>query len=176
MQNLDKKREFISVSLAILTVSDSRTFENDKSGDYLVNSVLKAGHTCDKRELVKDDVSQILKVLKVWLDDKSIDAIIITGGTGITGRDVTPEAINKIKDKDIPGFGEIFRYISYKKIGTSSLQSRASACIAKKKFIFSLPGSPSACKDAWEDIIKSQLDNRNRPCNLVELMPRLSEK
>ena len=104
-----------------------------------------------------------------------IDVIIITGGTGITGRDVTPEAIKKVKEKDIPGFGEIFRYLSYKKIGTSSIQSRASACIAKKKFIFSLPGSPSACKDAWEGIIRNQLDNRNRPCNLVELMPRLSE-
>lgn len=176
MQILDKNREFISVSLAILTVSDSRTFQNDKSGDYLEKSVFKAGHTCKKREIVKDNVNEILKILKLWLNNKSIDAIIITGGTGITGRDVTPEALNNVKEKDIPGFGEIFRYISYKKIGTSSLQSRASACIANKKFVFSLPGSPSACKDAWEGIIKSQLDNRNRPCNLVELMPRLSEK
>ena len=175
MQSLDKKRVFKPVSIAVLTVSDSRTLENDKSGDYLVNSILKDGHVCDFRKIVIDDVNKILKILNSWLDNVSIDVIIITGGTGITGRDVTPEAIKKVKEKDIPGFGEIFRYLSYKKIGTSSIQSRASACIAKKKFIFSLPGSPSACKDAWEGIIRNQLDNRNRPCNLVELMPRLSE-
>ena len=175
MQSLDKKRVFKPVSIAVLTVSDSRTLENDKSGDYLVNSILKDGHVCDFRKIVIDDVNEILKILNSWLDNVSIDVIIITGGTGITGRDVTPEAIKKVKDKDIPGFGEIFRYLSYKKIGTSSIQSRASACIAKKTFIFSLPGSPSACKDAWEGIIRNQLDNRNRPCNLVELMPRLSE-
>ena len=175
MQGLDKKRVFKSVNIAVLTVSDSRTLENDKSGDYLVNSILKDGHVCDFRKIVIDDVNKILTILNSWLDNVSIDVIIITGGTGITGRDVTPEAIKKVKDKDIPGFGEIFRYLSYKKIGTSSIQSRASACIAKKTFIFSLPGSPSACKDAWEGIIRNQLDNRNRPCNLVELMPRLSE-
>ena len=175
MQSLDKKRLFKPVSIAVLTVSDSRTLENDKSGDYLVNSILKDGHVCDFRKIVIDDVNKILKILNSWLDNVSIDVIIITGGTGITGRDVTPEAIKKVKEKEIPGFGEIFRYLSYKKIGTSSIQSRASACIAKKKFIFSLPGSPSACKDAWEGIIRNQLDNRNRPCNLVELMPRLSE-
>ena len=175
MQSLDKKRLFKPVSIAVLTVSDSRTLENDKSGDYLVNSILKDGHVCDFRKIVIDDVNKILKILNSWLDNASIDVIIITGGTGITGRDVTPEAIKKVKEKDIPGFGEIFRYLSYKKIGTSSIQSRASACIAKKTFIFSLPGSPSACKDAWEGIIRNQLDNRNRPCNLVELMPRLSE-
>ena len=176
MQSLDKKRAFKSVNIAVLTVSDSRTLETDKSGDYLVNSILKEGHTCNFRKIVIDDVNEILKILNSWLDNVSIDVIIITGGTGITGRDVTPEALNKVKEKDIPGFGEIFRYISYKKIGTSSIQSRASACIAKNTFVFSLPGSPGACKDAWENIIKAQLDNRNRPCNLVELMPRLSEK
>ena len=175
MQSLDKQRAFKPVNIAVLTVSDSRTLENDKSGDYLVNSILKDGHVCDFRKIVIDDVNEILTILYSWLDNVSIDVIIITGGTGITGRDVTPEAIKKVKEKDIPGFGEIFRYLSYKKIGTSSIQSRASACIAKKTFIFSLPGSPSACKDAWEGIIKNQLDNRNRPCNLVELMPRLSE-
>ena len=175
MQSLDKKRVFKPVNIAVLTVSDSRTLENDKSGDYLVNSILKDGHVCDFRKIVIDDVNEILTILNSWLDNVSIDVIIITGGTGITGRDVTPEAIKKVKEKDIPGFGEIFRYLSYKKIGTSSIQSRASACIAKKTFIFSLPGSPSACKDAWEGIIRNQLDNRNRPCNLVELMPRLSE-
>ena len=175
MQSLDKKRVFKPVNIAVLTVSDSRTLENDKSGDYLVNSILKDGHVCDFRKIVIDDVNKILTILNSWLDNSLIDVIIITGGTGITGRDVTPEAIKKVKEKDIPGFGEIFRYLSYKKIGTSSIQSRASACIAKKTFIFSLPGSPSACKDAWEGIIRNQLDNRNRPCNLVELMPRLSE-
>ena len=175
MQSLDKRKDFIPVNVAVLTVSDSRTIETDKSGNYLVNSILEDGHSCNTKKIVKDEVKDILQVIETWLNDISVDVIIITGGTGITGRDVTPEALNKVKDKDIPGFGEIFRYISYKKIGTSSIQSRASACIAKKTFLFSLPGSPSACKDAWEGIIKTQLDNRNRPCNLVELMPRLSE-
>ena len=176
MQNLDKNRSFIAVKIAVLTVSDSRSLKNDKSGDYLVNSISESGHICEKRDLVKDDVNTILTILNVWLENDDIDVIIITGGTGITGRDVTPEALDKIKDKDIPGFGEVFRYLSYEKIGTSTIQSRASACIARNTFIFSLPGSPGACKDAWDSIIKTQLDNRNRPCNLVELMPRLSEK
>ena len=176
MQNLDKSRKFIPVNIAVLTVSDSRTSESDKSGNYLVNSILEAGHKSKFRKIVKDDVDAILEILDDWLRSSNIDAIIITGGTGITGRDVTPEALNKVKDKEIPGFGEIFRYISFKKIGTSSIQSRATACIAKNKFIFSLPGSPGACKDAWESIIRTQLDNRNRPCNLVELMPRLAER
>ena len=175
MQNLDNTRKFIPVNIAILTVSDSRSKENDKSGDYLVKSIKEVGHICKQREIVKDETDSILEIISEWTEQTSIDVIIITGGTGITGRDVTPEALNKIKEKNIPGFGEIFRYISFKKIGTSSIQSRASACIAKKTFIFSLPGSPGACKDAWEEIIKKQLDNRNRPCNLVELMPRLSE-
>ena len=176
MQILEENKKSISVNVAVLTVSDSRTIENDKSGKYLTESVEKEGHKCIERNIVIDDVGKILNILRTWIDDKGIDVIIITGGTGITGRDVTPEALNIVKEKDIPGFGEIFRYISYKKIGTSSIQSRASACIAKKTFIFSLPGSPGACKDAWEGIIKNQLDNRNLPCNLVELMPRLSEK
>ncbi len=176
MQNLDNNRNFIPINIAVLTVSDSRTKENDKSGNYLVESIIGTGHVCEFRKIVKDNVKDILEILNKWLDNKLIDVIITTGGTGITGRDVTPEALNRIKEKDIPGFGEVFRYISYKKIGTSTIQSRASACIAKNTFIFSLPGSPSACKDAWESIIKTQLDNRNRPCNLVELIPRLSEK
>ena len=176
MQNLEDKNEAISINVAVLTVSDTRTKNNDKSGDYLVASIKKEGHICIERNIIIDDVDRILNILHKWVDNKNIDAIIITGGTGITGRDVTPEAIDKVKEKDIPGFGEIFRYISYKKIGTSSIQSRASACIAKKTFLFSLPGSPSACKDAWEGIIKNQLDSRNKPCNLIELMPRLLEK
>ena len=175
MQEKDKEKEFIKVNIAVLTVSDSRTTETDKSGDYLFNSIHKAGHVCIERSLIKDDVKSILDILNKWINLSNIDAIIITGGTGITGRDVTPEAIDQIKDKYIPGFGEIFRYISYKKIGSSSIQSRAIACVAKGTFIFSLPGSPGACKDAWENILRLQLDSRNRPCNLIELMPRLLE-
>ena len=175
MQKKDKEKEFIKVNIAVLTVSDSRTTETDKSGDYLFNSIQKEGHVCIERSLIKDDVKSILDILNKWINLSNIDAIIITGGTGITGRDVTPEAIDQIKDKYIPGFGEIFRYISYKKIGSSSIQSRAIACVAKGTFIFSLPGSPGACKDAWENILRLQLDSRNRPCNLIELMPRLLE-
>ena len=176
MQSLEDKKKLISVNVAVLTVSDSRTINNDKSGDYLVTSVKKEGHNCTERNIVIDDVDRILDLLRKWIDNKNIDVIIITGGTGITGRDVTPEAIDQIKDKYIPGFGEVFRYISYKKIGSSSIQSRAIACVSKGTFIFSLPGSPGACKDAWEGIIKNQLDSRNKPCNLIELMPRLLEK
>ena len=176
MQILEENKKSVSVNVAVLTVSDSRTTENDKSGKYLAESVEKEGHKCIERNIVIDDVSKILNILRTWIDDKGIDVIIITGGTGITGRDVTPEAIDKIKDKYIPGFGEVFRYISYKKIGSSSIQSRAIACVSKGTFIFSLPGSPGACKDAWEGIIKKQLDSRNKPCNLIELMPRLLEK
>ena len=176
MQSLEENKKSISVNVAILTVSDSRTAENDKSGKYLIESVKKEGHKCSERSIVIDDVGKILNILRNWIDNKDIDVIIITGGTGITGRDVTPEAIDKIKDKYIPGFGEVFRYISYKKIGSSSIQSRAIACVSKGTFIFSLPGSPGACKDAWEGIIKMQLDSRNKPCNLIELMPRLLEK
>lgn len=176
MQSLDNKKKFISINIAVLTVSDTRTIINDKSGDYIQKSILKAGHKCIERKIILDDVKKILNILRKWSKNKTIDAIIITGGTGITGRDVTPEAIDKIKEKYIPGFGEIFRYISYKKIGSSSIQSRAVACISKGTFIFSLPGSPGACKDAWEGILKMQLDIRNKPCNLIELMPRLLEK
>jgi len=175
MQTIDNTREFVKVNIAILTVSDTRTLADDKSGDYLVNSVEKAGHNCILRGIVKDNVKFITQQLEGWIKNKDIDAIIITGGTGITGRDVTPEAIEIIKDKYIPGFGEIFRHISYKKIGSSSLQSRATACVSKGTFVFSLPGSTGACKDAWENILKFQLDIRNKPCNLIELMPRLLE-
>ena len=175
MQSLKSKKDFISINVAVLTVSDTRTINNDKSGDYLQKNIEQSGHKCIEREIIIDDVKEILKVLRKWTRDKSVDAIIITGGTGITGRDVTPEAIDKIKDKYIPGFGEIFRYISYKKIGSSSIQSRAIACVSKGTFIFSLPGSPGACKDAWECILKMQLDSRNKPCNFIELMPRLLE-
>ena len=154
MQSSEDKNKSISVNIAILTVSDTRTINNDKSGDYLVKSVKQEGHNCTERNIVTDDVDIILNILRKWITNKNIDAIIITGGTGI----------------------EVFRYISYKKIGSSSIQSRAIACVAKGTFIFSLPGSPGACKDAWEGIIKNQLDSRNKPCNLIELMPRLLEK
>lgn len=176
MQKLDNNKPFISINIAIMTVSDSRTRDNDKSGDYLESSLLSVGHKCIDRVIVRDDVENILEILKKWIIDKKIDVIITTGGTGITGRDVTPEAIESIKDKYIPGFGEAFRFLSYEKIGSSTIQSRAIACIANATFIFTLPGSPGACRDAWENILIYQLDNRNRPCNLVELMPRLKEK
>ena len=176
MHNIDNKKSFLAVNIGILTVSDTRGLQDDKSGDYLYNSIRNSGHKCMGREIVKDDVVLILKILEKWINDKNIDAIITTGGTGITGRDVTPEAIDRIKDKYIPGFGEIFRHISFQKIGSSSIQSRAIGCVAKGTFIFSLPGSPGACRDAWENILKMQLDNRNKPCNLIELMPRLLEK
>ena len=176
MQKIDKSKKLVPVNIAILTVSDTRTLKNDKSGNYLEKAVGKAGHKCVIRELIKDDVNGIIVQLKSWIKKKTVDAIIITGGTGITGRDVTPEAIDNVKDKYIPGFGEIFRYIGYRKIGSSSIQSRAIACVAKNTFIFSLPGSPGACKDAWENILIFQLDSRNKPCNLIDLMPRLTEK
>ena len=176
MQKLDNTRPFVPTNIAILTVSDSRTEDNDKSGEYLLKSLVSAGHYCIEKKIVTDDVDKIILLFNKWINNKNIDVIITTGGTGITGRDVTPEAIEKVQEKYIPGFGEVFRLISYEKIGSSTIQSRAVACIANATFIFSLPGSPGACKDAWENILVFQLDNRNRPCNLVELMPRLLEK
>ena len=176
MTGLDKERTFKPVNISIVTVSDTRTLDSDKSGDVLEKRIIEAGHKSMGRFIVKDVKNEIYKILSELVDKGEIDVVIATGGTGITGRDLTPEVFKDIIEKEIPGFGELFRWMSYKKIGTSTIQSRASACIAKNTFIFSLPGSPGACKDAWESIIKTQLDNRNRPCNLVELMPRLSEK
>jgi len=164
------------VNIALLTVTDTRTLKTDKSGNILVDKISKANHNLVDRKICKDSKKAIKKILKDWTKKKKIDVIITTGGTGLTGRDITPEALDEIADKHIPGFGEIFRYISYKKIGTSSLQSRAMAGLAKNKFVFVLPGSPSACRDAWEEILKYQLDSRTKPCNLVELIPRLNEK
>ena len=166
----------MKVNIALLTVTDTRTLKNDKSGAILVKKISEANHNLVDRKICKDNKKDVKKFLNNWLKSKNIDVIITTGGTGLTGRDITPEAIDEIADKHIPGFGEIFRYISYQKIGSSSLQSRAIACVSKGKYIFSLPGSTGACKDAWENILKFQLDIRNRPCNLVELMPRLLEK
>ncbi|MAR79070.1 MAG: molybdenum cofactor biosynthesis protein B [Rhodospirillaceae bacterium] len=170
---IDKSIKFISCKICILTISDSRKEKNDESGDLLVNRLIESGHILYKRAIVVDEVDQIINKLKEWIDDKEVNIIITTGGTGITKRDVTPEAINKLSDKIIEGFGELFRQISYNKIGTSTLQSRAMACIAGNTYIFSIPGSPNACKDAWDEILKFQLDNRHKPCNFIELIPRL---
>jgi molybdenum cofactor biosynthesis protein B len=173
---LDEKRPFLPVSIAILTVSDTRTAADDRSGDTLAERLTKAGHTLAARAIVKDDAPLIVKQLNAWIDTAGIDVVLATGGTGVTGRDVTPEAVLSVCEKEIPGFGELFRWISFQKIGTSTIQSRATAGVARGTYIFALPGSPGACRDAWDEILVHQLDNRFRPCNFVELMPRLQEK
>ncbi len=173
---LDEKRPFLPVNIAILTVSDTRTAADDRSGDTLADRLTNAGHKLAARAIVKDDAVAIEAQLRKWIDDAAIDVVLATGGTGVTGRDVTPEAVTKISEKEIPGFGELFRWISFQKIGTSTIQSRATAGVAHGTYIFALPGSPGACRDAWDEILVHQLDNRFRPCNFVELMPRLQEK
>lgn len=173
---LDEKRPFHPVNIAVLTVSDTRSAEDDRSGDTLADRLAGAGHTLAARSIVKDDVASIVAQLQQWIDDPEIDAVLATGGTGVTGRDVTPEALQQVSEKEIPGFGELFRWISYQKIGTSTIQSRATAGVARGTYLFALPGSPGACRDAWDEILVHQLDNRFRPCNFVELMPRLQEK
>ena len=173
---LDEKRPFLPVNIAILTVSDTRTAADDRSGDTLVDRLTNAGHKLAARAIVKDDVAAIVAQLDQWIDNPGIDVVLATGGTGVTGRDVTPEAVQKVSEKKIPGFGELFRWISFQKIGTSTIQSRATAGVARGTYIFALPGSPGACRDAWDEILVHQLDNRFRPCNFVELMPRLQEK
>ena len=175
MTNIDDKRPFLKVNIAILTISDTRTIETDKSGDLLSKRINESGHCVIDRFIVKDDKDKIRGILLKWVKDKMVDVVISTGGTGITGKDLTPEVFSEILEKEIPGFGELFRWLSYKKIGTSSLQSRASAGVCKGTYLFSLPGSTGACRDAWDQILIYQLDNRFRPCNLVELMPRLRE-
>ena len=167
---------FISLRIAVLIISDTRNERSDKSGKILEKRILDSGHQISEKFFIKDDEKKIFENLKILVSSKKTDVIILTGGTGLTGRDSTPEAVKKILDKEIPGFGEIFRFLSFQKIGTSSLQSRALGGLANNKFLFALPGSPNACKDAWDKILKSQLDSRTRPCNLVELIPRLSEK
>ena len=174
MVSLNKK--FISLNISIFVISDTRNERSDKSGKVLENLINKSGHNVLEKKFIKDEKNLIIKELNSSIINDSINVIILTGGTGLTGRDSTPEAVKEVIQKEIPGFGEIFRYISFKKIGTSSLQSRAMGGLAKDKFIFALPGSPSACKDAWENILKYQLDSRVRPCNLAELIPRLKEK
>ncbi len=174
MEQLNKM-EFKPTNIAILTISDSRTQENDRSGDVLVERIQKAGHNLFARSIVKDQVSLIIEQLQMWIDSPTVDVIITTGGTGVTGRDVTPEAFASVWDKEIPGFGELFRWISYQKIKTSTIQSRACAGVAKGTYLFALPGSTGACKDGWDQILLNQLDSRHKPCNFVELMPRLTE-
>ena len=164
------------VNIALLTVTDTRTIDNDKSGGILVNKIKEANHNLIDRKICKDNKDEILLILKKWLDQKNIDVIITTGGTGLTGRDITPEALDEIADKHIPGFGEMFRYISIKSVGTSSIQSRACAVLSNGKYVFALPGSSGGVTDAWEEILKHQLDINHKPCNFVELFPRLKEK
>ena len=166
----------MKVNIALLTVTDTRTFDNDKSGAILVGKIKEANHNLIDRKICKDTKDEIVKILKDWISSKEIDVIITTGGTGLTGRDITPEAIEQIADKQIPGFGEIFRNISLKTVGTSSIQSRACAVLANGKYIFALPGSSGGVTDAWDGILKHQLDINHKPCNFVELFPRLKEK
>src|SRR3954470_23388927 len=175
MARLDESRPFIPVNIAILTVSDTRTAANDTSGDTLADRIVKAGHKIVARAIEKDDAAVIEAVLRRWIANPEVDVVITTGGTGITGRDVTPEAFDRVLEKRIEGFGELFRMLSYQKIGTSTMQSRAIGGVAGGTYLFALPGSTGAVKDGWDDILVSQLDTRHLPCNLVELMPRLQE-
>jgi len=175
MARIDESRPFIPVRIAVLTVSDTRDLASDRSGDTLVERLTGDGHRLADRAIVKDDVRAIADILRRWIADPAVDVVISTGGTGLTGRDVTPEAFESLYEKKIDGFGELFRMLSHEKIGTSSLQSRATGGLAGGTYLFALPGSPGACRDGWDLILKWQLDNRHRPCNLVELMPRLRE-
>ncbi len=175
MARIDETRPFIPVNIAVLTVSDTRTAANDTSGDTLADRIAQAGHRVAARAIERDEAAAIERQLRAWIADPAVDVVITTGGTGITGRDVTPEAFERVLEKKIEGFGELFRMLSYQKIGTSTMQSRALGGVAGGTYLFALPGSTGAVKDAWDDILVSQLDNRHRPCNLAELMPRLQE-
>jgi molybdenum cofactor biosynthesis protein B len=175
MPRLDESRPFLAVNIAVLTVSDTRGPDDDKSGRTLVEMIESAGHKVAARKIVKDEAAAIAAQLREWIADPAIDVVIATGGTGVTGRDVTPEAFESVFEKKIDGFGELFRWLSYQKVGTSTIQSRATGGVAGGTYLFALPGSPGACRDGWEGILVHQLDNRHRPCNLVELMPRLQE-
>jgi molybdenum cofactor biosynthesis protein B len=167
--------DFIPLRLCVLTVSDSRTLAEDGSGDYLANAVRDAGHVLHERALLPDDKYRLRAQVSVWIADEQVDGILVTGGTGFTGRDSTPEALLPLLDKPMPGFGEMFRVLSFEEIGTSTMQSRAFAGLANATFVFALPGSTSACRTAWEKLIRAQLDARTKPCNLVNLKPRLRE-
>jgi molybdopterin adenylyltransferase len=175
MPGIDETRTFVPIRIAIMTVSDTRTFEDDRSGDTLAGRVKDAGHELTDRVIVTDDVPAIAGHLKRWIADKNVDAVISTGGTGLTGRDVTPEAFHSVYEKEIEGFAALFHQISFAKIGTSTIQSRATAGVAGGTFLFALPGSPGAVKDGWDEILKYQLDARYGPCNFVDIMPRLEE-
>ena len=166
----------MKVNIALLTVTDTRTFDNDKSGAILVDKIKEANHFLLDRKICKDNKNEIVLILKEWLKNEKIDIIITTGGTGLTGRDITPEALEEVADKHIPGFGEVFRTISLKTVGTSAIQSRACAVLSNGKYVFALPGSSGGVTDAWEGILKHQLDINHKPCNFIELFPRLKEK
>jgi len=175
MPKIDETRPFIAVRIAVLAVSDTRSLEDDRSGAALAEMIRSAGHELADRAIVKDDVPEIRAKVQGWIADPGIDAVITTGGTGFTGRDVTPEAVRPLFEKEIDGFSTVFHMISFEKVGTSTIQSRACGGVAQGTYIFCLPGSPGACRDAWNGILKWQLDNRHRPCNFVEIMPRLEE-
>lgn len=175
MPGIDDSRPFIPVRIAVLTVSDTRERDNDRSGDTLVQRLTDAGHELVDRAIVVDEVDAITARLRAWIDNDQVEVVIATGGTGVTGRDVTPEAFEGVYEKRIDGFGEMFRWLSFQKIGTSTIQSRATAGVARGTYLFAVPGSTGACKDAWDDILVHQLDFRYRPCNFVEILPRLRE-
>ena len=176
MSTIDQSMKFVSINIALITISDTRNEEDDKSGIFLQNRIINLGHTVSKKLIISDNINQIKKTLTNLSNDPLIDAIITTGGTGLTGRDSTPEAVMDLSEKIIDGFGELFRQISFDKIGTSTIQSRAIAGVINHTYIFSLPGSPGAGKDGWDDILQYQLDIRHKPCNFIEIMPRLKEK
>ena len=173
---IDESRPLLPVRIAVLTVSDTRGPDDDRSGDTLVERLTGAGHVLADRAIERDDADAIVARLNRWIADPQVDCVITTGGTGVTGRDVTPEAVARVAEKMIEGFGELFRWLSFQTIGTSTVQSRACACVAGGTYIFALPGSTGAVKDGWDGILKDQLDSRHRPCNFVELMPRLTER
>lgn len=175
MPGIDNSRSFIPLNIAVMTVSDTRTRQTDTSGDVLAERIVKAGHTLADRAIVSDDVQMIRNQLLSWIASSEVDIVISTGGTGLTGRDVTPEAFKSVYEKEIDGFSALFHRISFEKIGTSTIQSRATAGVAHGTYLFALPGSPGACKDGWDEILQFQLDNRYRPCNFVEILPRLQE-
>ncbi|MGY8963475.1 MAG: molybdenum cofactor biosynthesis protein B [Rhodospirillales bacterium] len=176
MAGINENKEFVLINIGVLTITDSRTMETDTSGKILADRLESAGHALVERKIVKDEVPDIVAQLNAWIDDPDVDVVITNGGTGLTGRDVTPEAFAQVCEKDIPGFGELFRWVSLKSIGTSTVQSRATAGVARGTYLFALPGSNGAVKDGWDEILKYQLDIRHQPCNFVELIPRLREK
>lgn len=175
MPGIDESKKFVPLKIAVLTVSDTREFADDKSGSTLVERLEKAGHTLADRKIVRDEVDAIRAQVKAWIADKGVDVVITTGGTGFTGRDVTPEAVEPLFEKKMNGFSTLFLMVSYGKIGTSAIQTRATAGVTNATYVFCLPGSPGACKDAWDEILVHQLDYRYRPCNFVEILPRLDE-